>query len=910
MPGWDIRRVVLERAAAALERARLFALVLSGVVLVTLVGLPALNWFFTNSWIAPEHFFIALCLLCLVPAAVGHAIAVLYGRRGSVWLTVWLPGIAAYTALPWPDSEGVWRPLWIFGYAVNWAKTIFLDWNAAGSVHFNGFMTFVVMMPVAFVVCLKLVHGMTKAITRLGPAAIAAATTRDELPSADWASCREVGEWFSAEGGIVLGELTDPRKDSRRFKPDRPRSWGRQGRGRLITMDPTDGNGHVLVISQASGYKSTGLVIPNILTYRQGPIVVFDPKCELYARTRKAREAMGFKPVVIDENNGFDPARLFTALAVNHPSVYSRMANLMIPRDYGRGENGKFFKDAAINLFIALLGFYGERRSPTVIQDIAGLLGGSSDKVFEEVSERLKDTRLPFVRNSLSALEGMDERFWNSIRTEISNHLSFGTIPDIARYIEMKSGSELPTQVVDPRCDVFLNIPQHVAEDYAPMLRLMLGSMLTAAEFTEINEAPSARRLFLIDEAAKLGNMDILENIRDRGRSRGLHLMMIYQTFGDVERIWGRHGMTSWQDGCSATIVGPVASPSIADDISAMIGTRTVRVRTKGTSSSSQVLSLVRGSVGTTKHEQLREVRLIHPTQISQLPTHASIITATGRKPILASKAIWFTRADMKDRVRSTKEIRAELAVGRSQDAMLKRVADLTQPDGEENGPADPATGPKASADGDSPAPVPGTEANGGDPRTAPGARVANSGINPTEAGTEDGPGPQRPTVRPGPATAGADTVEGAPPVAESGLDDGGWTSKERELFVCMIQEGMSFAEIAAALGRSPAEVEAWSEVQRARKPLPRRREDGDGKPGQDEPEGGVAKERVRREAGTGGPAGHRRGAQDDVVPQAPGMANAAPADRGREVGTMNVRPERSPPNSVPGTGECDPDSP
>ena len=154
------------------------------------------------------------------------------------------------------------------------------------------------------------------------------------------------------------------------------------------------------------------------------------------------------------------------------------------------------------------------------------------DKVFEEINEKLGKSKLPFVRNHLAELEGMDERFWGSIKTEITNNLMFSEMPDIERYVTMDPKSPLPAQILDPKCDIFLNIPQNVAEDFAPMLRLMLGSMLTAAEFLEVNEDPSCRRLFLIDEAAKLGSMDILENIRDRGRSRGLHLMLFYQTPG------------------------------------------------------------------------------------------------------------------------------------------------------------------------------------------------------------------------------------------------------------------------------------------------------------------------------------------------------------------------------------------
>lgn len=649
--------------------------------LLTAAGLPLLHGIYAVGWIAAEHYHVAFAALCIAPAAAAHGAARHSGARGSALWLAWLPGIAAYAAFPWP-KDGTWQPLWIFGHAWDWAVTIFLHWDTASAFAFNSFGAFVAMVTVAFATFGRLWLGLAKALGRAGSEALAPDGTEGALPSATWAPRSEIVKDFSVPGGIVLGELTDPVKDSPDFAPGRPRSWGRQGKGRLITMSPEKGNGHVLVTSQASGYKSTGLVIPNILTY-DGPLVVFDPKCELYARCRKAREDMNFTPIVINAENGFDPARLIATLAVDHPSAYLRMAKMVIPKGHGGIENSQYFKDAATNLFTALLAHFGETGSSNILQGIAQILAQPPSKIHSEIAHELDESKLPFVQNELRALEGMDPKFWYSVKTEITNQLQFASLPDIEQYITMKPNSKLPSQVIDPRCDIFLNIPQNVAEDFAPMLRLMLGSMLTAAQFIEVNEDPKARRLFLIDEAAKLGAMDILENIRDRGRSIGLHLMMFYQTPGEIERLWGRAGMTSWRDGCSATIMGPVSSRNSAQDLSAMLGTKTLRVKTESSSSSSQVLSPMAGSVSTSEQEQLRDVPLISPTAISQLPTHGSIITATGRKPILASKAIWFTRDDMMGKVRSTKEIEGELAVTATREDLEKRLADMTQADDE-----------------------------------------------------------------------------------------------------------------------------------------------------------------------------------------------------------------------------------
>ena len=664
-------------AARHVKRVLLVVAAFAVVAVLTAGGLPVLRRLYAVGWIAAQHYHIFFAGLCILPAAAAHGAAAHAGARGDLWWTVWLPGIAIYAAFPWQE-RGTWSALWIFGHALDWARTIFLHWETAPPFVFNSFGAFATMLTVAIVACGRIWIGAAKAIGRTGGDALAPDSAEGALPSAAWASRREIVKRFSAPGGIVLGELTDPTRESPNFSPERPRSWGRQGRGQLITMSPTDGNGHVLVTSQASGYKSTGIVIPNILTYN-GPLVVFDPKCELYARTRKAREAMGFKPVVIDAENGFDPARLIATLASNHPSAYLRMAKMVIPKGHGGIENSQYFKDAATNLFTALLAHYGETKSSNILQDIARTLAQLPNDVHTEITDEFSEATLPFVRNEIEALKGMDPKFWYSVKTEITNQLLFCSLPDVERYITMKPGSKLPSQVVDPRCDIFLNIPQNVAEDFAPMLRLMLGSMLTAAQLIEVNEAPRARRLFLIDEAAKLGSMDILENIRDRGRSLGLHLMMFYQTPGEIERLWGRAGMTSWRDGCSATVMGPVSSRTSAQDLSAMIGTRTLRVTTESKSTSNRVMSPSAGSVSTSEQEQLRDVPLMSATAISQLPRHASIITVPGEKPMRVSKAIWFTRKDMKGRVRRTEQIKGELAVTASQNELTERLEELSQ---------------------------------------------------------------------------------------------------------------------------------------------------------------------------------------------------------------------------------------
>jgi len=645
-------------------------------LLATWLGTLALQHLYWNGTVGRGGFQVTLAGTAVIPPALAHSLCRLRGTRTFLLWLLWLPGLATYMAVPFRAGDG-WQALGIWRFVRAWTRLLTSHPDALGVAEKTGMAAFAVVASACLLTAGGLWHGGLKWARHRSDGVVSAGSRRRRgepgLPASVWASRRDVLKRFGAPAGIVLGELTDPETGSPGFRASDRSTWGRQGRGPLITMDPTDGNGHVLVTSQAAAYKTTGLVLPNILTYGD-PLLVFDPKCEVYARTRRAREAMGFRPVVIDEESPFDPARLIAALSMEHPSAFRRMARMIIPDETGGVENGRFFREAAEGLLGAMLGYYAEIGSPNILGAIARLLAKDPQRIFETVKEDMSRTRWEFVRNQLRGLEGMDQRFFNSVKTGITNQLAFAEYPDVARFITMAADSPLVAAVLDPRTDIFLNVPQHVAEDYPALVRSILGSFLVAAQLVEQPEAPRARRLVLIDEAAKLGRMDTLADIRDRGRAIGLHLMMVYQTPGELVRIWGEAGATSWRDGCSAVVTGPVSSRTSATELSTMLGTKTIRVMTESRTSSNRVMAPVSGSVSRAEQEQLRDVPLLSPTEIAKLPRHAAVITAPGFRPILATKAIAFTRPDMASRVRSSEEIADELRVTGYREALLRRM--------------------------------------------------------------------------------------------------------------------------------------------------------------------------------------------------------------------------------------------
>ena len=439
-------------------------------------------------------------------------------------------------------------------------------------------------------------------------------------------------------------------------------------------MDPERGNGHVVVIAASAGGKTAGIVIPNILHYN-GPLVVIDPKGDLYARTRAAREAKGFKARVIDARNGFDPFKLIAPLAPTTPSVYLTMAKTLMPLQSRSSDISEYFHEMSCALFAALMAHFIEKGSNSVAADISRFINRERTTVIAEAKQIAGKHDLPLINDEMEGLAALDERTFPGVVKGISNKLAFVRFPDVASYGDSQESPDAHLAALAPDTDIFINVPTLAAKDFSSFPRLLIGAMYVACELLEQPDRPRTRRLFLIDEARVLGGMDALTNVRDAGRSIGMHLMLIYQSLGQLKEAWGGEaGADAWLDSCEARVVGAVGAARTASDIVTMLGRRTLTTRMAGSSASSPVMTPMGGSVSTSEQEQMREVPLMSVATLGQLPAHGSIIFTRRSKPILATKALYFTRKDMKNKVLSADAVARELEVTRRREALMKSL--------------------------------------------------------------------------------------------------------------------------------------------------------------------------------------------------------------------------------------------
>ncbi|MCY4137578.1 MAG: type IV secretory system conjugative DNA transfer family protein, partial [Rhodobacteraceae bacterium] len=471
-------------------------------------------------------------------------------------------------------------------------------------------------------------------------------------------------------------------------------------------------------------------------------------------------------------------------------------------------DSSTFFHQKAVRLLSALLGhlYYTKQEGTDLFMAANRILAFEPDALkarFEEAAEVHSEyPDREFIHVGLSEVRNTEPRQLSGVTATAANCLSWAGHASTRGFLASKlpdgaskppDGDALLARVLDDNTDIYFRIPTPVLQTNPGIARVLIGSLVRvlrdsametdkkAREDAKDPKAPKAdakapdlrkeksgpatgddgeggkdgvkppekkqrsRRLFLIDEARAMRRMDTLAAVRDEGRAYGIHLLQIFQSWQQVLECYGHHGAGAWANSVDAVVIGPVSDARQAQELSRMVGRHTVVTSSTSKQRNAQMFMPFSGTAGSSESTQLRELDLIQPAELRQLPPEAAIILAVGTAPIMASKAIWFTRADMTKMVEQAKSSSApgkppaEAPVSVAQDASGEVEATDAETDAEDNPASEPV-----KEQGISDAPV--SREGVGDP---PGMAAGQGRFQPegdaTGTGVDDGAAAEQP---------------------------------------------------------------------------------------------------------------------------------------------------------------------
>ena len=175
------------------------------------------------------------------------------------------------------------------------------------------------------------------------------------------------------------------------------------------------------------------------------------------------------------------------------------------------------------------------------------------------------------------------------------------------------------------KSSIFLVLPEEDTTKYflvSLFLQQLYREILTVAD--EQGGKLKNRVIFYCDELGTLPKIESLELIFSAGRSRGLMMVPIIQSFGQLQKNYGKEGAEIIMDNCQDTIFGGFAPNSqTAVELSKALGSRTVMSG-----------SISRGKQDPSQSLQMVERPLVSPDELKSLPKGNFILMKTGTHPM------------------------------------------------------------------------------------------------------------------------------------------------------------------------------------------------------------------------------------------------------------------------------------
>ena len=395
---------------------------------------------------------------------------------------------------------------------------------------------------------------------------------------------------------------------------------------------------HALIVAPTGRGKTTGFVIPNLLTW-QGSAVVLDVKGECFEASARHRAGQGdkvyrFAPTdwegkrthrynpLLRIHELKDPARQQMELQL--------LATLFLQNDNDRIQG---LLKGGIDLFVAagLLAFQRGRPTLGEIYRIAASGGQKQKEYFARAHEvwnpaaRLIFTRLASTNNdtltsyvSLLMTSGLDQ--WQNPAIDEATSVSD---------FDFRKIRKTPFSV-------YLVVQPLMVKPLAPLIRLFFSDLLSALQDKPPGPDEPWPVMILLDEFNRLGKMPIVaESIEILRQYRG-HLAVVTQTIPAIDEIYGENTRRALQGNAGVKLYLTPSDEKTVEELSKAVGKTTKTVVTRSRAIGKNPFE------GRSQSMRTEEVSLLPEDEARRLPLDEIVVVVDAQMPIRAKRVVYF----------------------------------------------------------------------------------------------------------------------------------------------------------------------------------------------------------------------------------------------------------------------------
>lgn len=454
------------------------------------------------------------------------------------------------------------------------------------------------------------------------------------------------------------------RKIPKRDGMKRPIFAVRKSVVKKIALLRDGGNTHLFAFCPTRSGKGVGMVLPTLLTWPNS-VMVNDPKGEAYALTAGFRQAAGqdvikFEPACTDGTgarwNPLDEIRIFTLRDVADAQMIMSMA--CDPK--GEGLDDYFDKAGyefltAVALHVRYVGRDGS------LAGAAGFLGDpswDSDKqMYMEMINachdpegimKWKDTlgkptkTHPMIANAAKTMLNKEDKDRSGVLSTAKSLLSLYLDPIVAKNTFCSDFLVRDLMTGKKAVSLYYVVSPSDMERLVPLTRLFYALFIrrNAADM-EFKDGRSVANytfplLMIIDEAASLRKLPILQEALGYVAGYGIRMFMLVQDITQVEELYG--DKQSFDSGAETRIVYAPNKIETAEKLARMSGKTTITE--ENASNSRDLIGIKSGSVSLSTSKTARD--LLTADEFMVLHDQDVVVFVKGQPPIYGRKAFYY----------------------------------------------------------------------------------------------------------------------------------------------------------------------------------------------------------------------------------------------------------------------------
>ncbi|PCH91045.1 MAG: hypothetical protein COB85_09665 [Bacteroidetes bacterium] len=396
---------------------------------------------------------------------------------------------------------------------------------------------------------------------------------------------------------------------------------------------------HCCVLAPSGTGKTTRFIIPNVLNLKKNSAVITDPSGEIYDLTAPHLRKIGYQVKVLNVAD-VNASLQYNSLHRCHTHTeIQKTAEILVEAAYPKTSFQKdaFWNDGAkqiINICIRALKSQKNPQDANLfkLKELLNMLGYDTKKAAASMKGLDQATF-----NDLKAFISQDDKVFDGMLSTAKAALGKLSDPNIAKLTE---GETLDFESLrTDKTVIFIIVPEHEVQYYSFIISLLYSDIFNFCMQKKQAGQSYIPVMFFLDEFGNSGKLPSFSTIITTLRKRKCSISIVLQDIQQLVNTYGQSdASTILNGGCSSRIYYPGLSLQTCEELSRMLGSRTISYREGGYES--------HGDGMQNRYRNMGRL-LLTPDEIRTLKSQHGIFVHGNELPIRLKTVAWFESMSM-----------------------------------------------------------------------------------------------------------------------------------------------------------------------------------------------------------------------------------------------------------------------